>query len=406
MRAVAFRNMGCIDTRFITTFGVSAKEGKNPVGFFGTGMKYAIAICLREGQQITIQTNGKTYSFVKREEVLRGKDFSFIDMLFDDHDGVGVGRIELPFTTELGKTWQLWQAFRELYCNCTDESGEIYETDGDELCGEDETVVVVTGDDFHRCWLDRALYILPDSQVPLHHHELADIHNGSNKAVFLRGIRAQELRDSRSLFTWNIWFKCDLTEDRTIKYEFEPRTAAMQAAVYAPEEILREILLAPQGYWEHELDFSGAVGHPPFLDLVDQLRLRSFGALNKSALRALERHRKRSIDEKDAILLTTVEKTMLDRAMAFLVDTLHCACLDQYRIIVVDLDENTLGLAKGGMIFLNRRCFRMGTKMVASTLYEEYLHVHKGLKDCNREMQNFLMDTIATLGEQLRGEPL
>jgi hypothetical protein len=46
---VVFENPGEIDAAAIRTFGVSVKEGENPIGFFGTGLKYAIAILLRTG---------------------------------------------------------------------------------------------------------------------------------------------------------------------------------------------------------------------------------------------------------------------------------------------------------------------------------------------------------------------
>lgn len=406
MNAVAFRNMGVIDRRFINTFGVSAKEGTNPVGFFGTGLKYAIAICLREDCKVTIKAGNMVYGFEKVRGELRNKEFDFIEMLTDDSDGTGVSRQELPFTTELGKTWQLWQAFRELYCNATDEDGQVYESDGDELCAGDETVIIVEGENFHRCFLDRGLYLVPQDVVPLFSHSMADVLPGPCDALYMRNVRVRELNDQKSLFKYNVHFKCDLTEDRTLKYEHEARVACTTASVYAPREVLERILLAPKGSYEWNFDYAAQPAHEPFLDLVDELRMKQYSRLNKSAVDCLMRHRKKSISGDDAVVMTQLEKTMLDRAMIFLKDTLACAHLDDYRIFVVELDESTLGLAKGNEIFLNRRTFRMGTKMVASTLYEEYLHVHNRLRDCDREMQNFLMDTIATLGEQLRGEPV
>ncbi len=54
MSFVIFRNKGVIDPSSITTFGVSSKENPGAIGFFGTGLKYAIAILLREGCDITI----------------------------------------------------------------------------------------------------------------------------------------------------------------------------------------------------------------------------------------------------------------------------------------------------------------------------------------------------------------
>jgi len=402
---IVFRNKGLIDTKFITTFGVSAKEGANPVGFFGTGLKYAIAICVRENQDIEIDIGGCTHWFVKEEETLRDKEFSFIRMIWEgDH---GEESLQLPFTTELGKKWQLWQAFRELYCNCTDEGGEIFSATAADMpwAQEDETVIRVIGDMFEQCHRDKGQYIL--DKTPIISHFMAEVCDGPSKALFLRSIRAQELK-TQSLYTYNVLFQAELTEDRTIKYDFETKNAVAVALMHSEDEaVLKQVLLAPRGVYEHDLDFSSAGDScKVFLDLVGRMRKKHFGQINKSALAAYERQRKKFLSEEDAVQLTPLEQTMLDRAKVFCRDHLRCDSLDDYPLLVVDLDEGTLGLAMKEKIYLNRKCFRMGTKMVASTLYEEYLHVHKGLKDCDREMQNFLMDTIASLAEEARGEPL
>lgn len=412
---IVFRNKGLIDTKFITTFGVSAKEGENPVGFFGTGLKYAIAICLRENQDIEIDIGGVTHHFCKREETLRNKDFEFIDMFVnhnmpgqDEEIIGGVSRVELPFTTELGKKWQLWQAFRELYCNCTDEGGEIFWTRGDDVpwAQEDETVIRVSGEAIDQCFRDKGMYIL--DKAPIFSHFMAEVAEGPSKALYLRSIRAQELKRP-SLMTYNVLFQAELTEDRTIKYDFETKNAVAVALSHCTdEEILKRVLLAPEGFYEQELDFSNASGDSckVFLDLVGALRKKHFGQINKTALRAYEKQRKKLLCEEDLVKLTPLEDKMLARAKDFCREQLRCDALDDYPILVVDLDEGTLGLAMKDKIFLNKKCFRMGTKMVASTLYEEYLHVHRGLRDCDREMQNFLMDTIASMAEEMKGEPL
>lgn len=46
MKSYIFKNAGVIDPRAIATFGVSSKEGASPIGFFGTGLKYAVGVRL------------------------------------------------------------------------------------------------------------------------------------------------------------------------------------------------------------------------------------------------------------------------------------------------------------------------------------------------------------------------
>jgi hypothetical protein len=56
-------NAGLIPMEAVTTMGVSAKEGENPIGFFGTGLKYAIASLLRTSHKITIWRGLDRYDF-------------------------------------------------------------------------------------------------------------------------------------------------------------------------------------------------------------------------------------------------------------------------------------------------------------------------------------------------------
>jgi len=43
LKPIIFHNQGELDIRAVTTFGLSVKKNDNPIGYFGTGLKYAIA---------------------------------------------------------------------------------------------------------------------------------------------------------------------------------------------------------------------------------------------------------------------------------------------------------------------------------------------------------------------------
>ncbi len=89
-------------------------SSNDPIGFFGTGLKYAMATALRLGGEMTIFTDGKRYDVRGRKMTLRDKEFTQV-MLNDE---------ALGFTTELGKQWEAWMVIRELYSNALDENGE------------------------------------------------------------------------------------------------------------------------------------------------------------------------------------------------------------------------------------------------------------------------------------------
>ena len=114
-RQIWFANAEPIDLRAVTTMGVHVKPtNDSPIGYFGTGLKYAIATLLRNGHQIDIWANGQRNYFSTHDEEIRGTTFKLIYL-----NGERLG-----FTTNLGKNWELWQAYRELESNVRDENGQ------------------------------------------------------------------------------------------------------------------------------------------------------------------------------------------------------------------------------------------------------------------------------------------
>jgi hypothetical protein len=50
-----YSNPGALDLRALTIMGMNAKPNTDsPIGYFGTGLKYAVAIALRHGLTLTI----------------------------------------------------------------------------------------------------------------------------------------------------------------------------------------------------------------------------------------------------------------------------------------------------------------------------------------------------------------
>ncbi len=391
---IIFRNKGVIDPKSITTFGVSSKENPGAIGFFGTGLKYAIAILLREGCEITIHAGKRKLEFgVKRQKVR-----------VDNFDVVTMNKRALGFTTEVGKTWEVWQAFRELYCNTVDELGEVFEAQEVPEVGADETVIVVHGEKFLDVWASRSDIIL--STEPLERNEAVHIHPGPSHFVFYRGVRAYRL-DQPTQFTYNIQKKVDLTEDRTIKYSWDITAAIRRGLCESVEtQVIKEAVTAPKGTFEHQLDFEGVEPSKPFLSIVSELARNFDSSLSRSALKASQVWIMDQLhDQATPMALSELERTRLEKAATFC-ERLGFA-VREYPIIVSEfLGEEVLGRAHEGKIYISKRTLMMGTKMLAGTLIEEFIHLRHSLYDETRTMQNFLMDTIVSLGEQITGEPL
>jgi hypothetical protein len=205
---LCFQNAGEIDPRLVTIMGTNVKEGANPIGYFGTGLKIAIAIVLRLGGQITIQSGEKQMTFYASDETIRGKIFGLIRMETD-------GEIQfLGFTTELGKTWEPWMAYRELYCNMKDENGSVVLMDTMPSPCKGNTRVLVDCPELLAVHKEPRLWLLPKVEL-LWKTPVLECYAGKSYVGYYHGIRVCEF-EKPTTFIYNLLGQHTLTEDRTL----------------------------------------------------------------------------------------------------------------------------------------------------------------------------------------------
>lgn len=367
MSYVVFENPGEIDVAAIRTFGVSVKEGDNPIGFFGTGLKYALAILLRTGHSVTIQSGASKHRFALKDIKVRGEIFQVVTM--DRH--------ELGFTTQVGKTWELWMAYRELYCNCKDEGGSVFIADElpDPVAGQ--TRVIVGGEDFRNEHDRRSSFILLGE--PLLKLSNCEVYTGESRGVFYRGILVHRLPQAEvSKYTYNITAHVDLTEDRTAKHVFMfPHQIASSILAADDEDFLHGVLSLDNKYYEHHFDFRDPVystkPSAPFLKTVEKLTQHAAGRTSISAQVAYKTAQRAKLAPATTTLVG-VESEILVKAVKF-AESLGFA-VEEYPIIVTDaLGPNILGMAENERIYVSRLAFMQGTKRVAGTLIEEFIHL-------------------------------
>lgn len=397
---IIFENPGEIDLRSITTFGVSVKEGDNPIGFFGTGMKYAIAVLLRTGHKVTVQAGRQQVRFATHKDAVRGQDFEFISMVVDEGNTQVLG-----FTTELGKQWELWMAYRELACNCKDENGTGRFDKKMPTPEAGFTRVIVEGQDFEAVFADSHLYILADA--PAFTIGTTEVRRRPSNALFYRGVRVMEL-PKPSIYTFNLNAKVTLTEDRTVRDAWLIGKRISQAVVESTDEhFIRTVITASETVYEGDLEFHGwgLVPSKEFLTVVGETLNDRMFKVNASAMRLWQETTRQTIGPNE-ITLTKVQLESLQRAVKFC-ERMGYQVTD-YPIKVTDsLGDGGLGLAMNGTIYIAERAFEMGGgKQIASTLIEEFLHLRKGWKDCTRELQTYLFEKVVSLGEELAGEPI
>jgi hypothetical protein len=403
MKYFIFRNPGVIDPRSITTFGVSSKDNeKTAIGFFGTGLKYAIAVILRTGGGITIYSGGKKYSFGILKETIRHDEFNIVTMGEDDEVSH-----PLAFTTELGKGWEVWQAFRELHCNMVDEGGENYECDEhatDEGMDDDTTYVVVQGSAFEQAWMQRASIVL--NTKPLHETPRVNIHHGKSEYVYYRGIRTHKLHHA-SRYTYNITEKMELTEDRTFKSLWYCDHYIQEAiSGLTDEHLIEELITIPDvgAEFEGRLAYSLHAMSEKFKSTAMKLMREFHRTINRSVTDALREHNFEVFVSDDTASLNKIDLQRMAVALSFLSELGYE--VDYPIVVSKHIGENVLGRAYNGKIYIAKPTFDMGTKMLAGTILEEYIHLKHKLYDESRGLQNFLLNALMSAGEQATGQIL
>jgi hypothetical protein len=208
------------------------------------------------------------------------------------------------------------------------------------------------------------------------------------------------------MYTYNIVDKhLDLTEDRTLKYYWYAEYT-ISDAISTAKSFFRDIITAADCWFENQLDFSEkSTVSPEFLQGIAELHREYATGLNRTAVAALHKHDPKTIPEPGPMELSKLDSKRVDKAIDFLA-SLNID-VSEYPIRFTEfLGEGILGQAKNETIYISRKTLEMGTKMLAGTIMEEYFHLKYKFKDCTYDMQNFLIDKIMTIGEQLTGEPL
>jgi len=257
---LAFKTPGILEEFSYSMFGVSIKECDSPIGQFGTGLKYAIAITLRLGGEISIWRGLEETRFSVKEELVRGEKISRI---YANNE-------PLPYTTHLGSKWEAWQAFRELQSNTIDEGGESGPLD--DLFPEDgATTIVVDCDEIYFAWEERdIIFISPDDEPIATSYEV-DIYKGYSPFLYYRGIRVGDAPNG-ARYRYSLKHE-SLTEDRTLKSTWSAmHTIGTALKGLNNEGVIKEALRASaRGGYESTISWEYGTADKPFLSAASDL---------------------------------------------------------------------------------------------------------------------------------------
>lgn len=264
MTLVIHRTPGEIDLQAFTVMGLSAKPSStNPIGMFGTGLKYAIAVLVRNGAKPVVWIGKDKYVFSVKKGKFRDREFDKIRMRIEKEGWPKPRYQDLPFTTDYGRFWQLWMAYRELHSNTLDEGGSTFDMpDGSDVVGtKGMTTIVIDHTEYFAAHALAHETFLPGAVRQK--VGTVQVMDGENTRLFWRGLRVSDLT-KRTVRTWNFLCALELTEDRTLKYEHMARYHLTKwiAEQCQDEQLIEDVITADVDHWEHRLDFKGWAGKP------------------------------------------------------------------------------------------------------------------------------------------------
>ncbi len=360
-----FENKGKIDMRTVTTFGVSVKEKQNAFGYFGTGLKYAIAVILRNGGEVVIHSGLLTYKFFTEPTEIRGQEFNLVKMQKGTHI------TEMPFTTELGKNWELWQAFRELYCNTMDEPKAQVRGMSRMIKGKDGfTRIVVRGLD--EVYENKRKYIIETE--PLYTFDNFEVHmRTGGGAFYYNGVKVYQ-PEEKLKYNYNFTTAMDLTEDRTLAHPFMADYWIKYYLMTGDNiEFITEVMSTEKAFREHNFDYEDMSCKPSdvFMSIA-----RSLEKSNSKVHHYYSSYVREHMMDVPASPLTQVDREFISSVKALIKSI---GFEDKYTCIVTDtLRDKELVIAQDNIIYLSAEWLTLSAEAAGIELYLAFLGLEVG----------------------------
>lgn len=259
----------------ITSMGDSSKRGNDStIGQFDSGLKYAIALLLRNNIKMSIHVQGEpkihenweepttehyTFSTYIEECENTGKSKELIQVvcLNTPHGGECMNQYDMRepsgeeswivntgFAKALGYNWELWMALRELWSNMLDEGGEIGEYFIED--GIQGTVITIEFDDnseFAKVWENKHLYINQEEPLFKINDSVEALKNDEGfLRIYKQNILVYKDENIPSKFAYNVKYG-EIDERRVLSNLWSVQSNITDAIMYTSNEAyLRQII--------------------------------------------------------------------------------------------------------------------------------------------------------------------
>lgn len=369
---LCFKNPGLIDLDAVRTMGVSVKK-PGSFGYFGTGMKFAIATILRGGGSVTIYRGTEPHVLSVVEKVITGETFSIVTL---DDQPMGI-------TTQLGRNWKPWMVLREFGCNARDEGGDFFDiVEDNPLVPEDgHTTIVIEWADLDNAFKQRGDLFIEGE--PLFVNDAIRILPGPSSHVFYRGVRVYKL-EKPSLYKYDVLSQLTLTEDRTLSGLYSVDQFIRDAVLSMDDAtIVRPIISAADGYHEGKLSYESWAVKPSrvFLDTAIEVRAAR-QRLNASARDILMKNMRDTADGETVTSSTSYRRVRHDGfsyAIEVLIE-LGFVFEDEQQFVTVDeLPGEAKSIVEKGRVYLLRDLIEGGARVIAEQLIARWIDLKGGI---------------------------
>lgn len=412
---VAFTNPGEIDINAFKLLGASNKRNdSSKIGFFGTGLKYALAVLLRENVPFYI------YSGVNEVKVST-KPEKFLDQ---EVHVMTINGEKTSITIDAGIDWEGWFAIREIYSNALDEGGSIGaeaikpEPGNTKIYIDAETGKL--GDVFSH-WQRyfsgerKALYETTEGRI------LSKLPGSQNLSIYRKGILAYHKPD-RSLFDYDL-NRLELNESRVAKYDWQAlENSGDLLAKCKNSKILQtlfdlikdnqrgEYMEWRNEFWDYVNLYDGTwlllIGGRELVpyDKAGFYEIGSNHLILPSRLVTKLRAffgKQIKIAGEDQAYITFEDQDGVKQVYKSLDRLAKIGYRFTGEILIVDFkDKQVMGAYEDGKILISHSALNLGESDLDLVVLEEVIHHDTGFNDLTREFQTYCLREILRLARQ------
>lgn len=421
MSFIKIRNAGLIEKEAFTLIGASSKrDDESKIGFFGSGLKYSLAVLLRNNIGFRIFSGLDEIEITSQKAEFRGQAFNQIFI-----NGQPTG-----FTHEMGIDWKAWFPIREIYCNALDEEQGAIEECSVMIPKIGETHFYIEKCEAIREIMDNWNDYFSNRRTDL----VLDAGNfkvyGGHAAKYLlyrKGVQCHQM-DHSCLYHYDDK-DFEINESRTLKNTSDATyMVAAQVAKYANTEMIKNIFDNYGENIEGKFNYAFAtIFNSNWLDVINGRKLvrKSIAGHFISVIQQgnclilpgpLVDALKRYFGEKVHVLghsseagdHLVVEKTAdQDKRIAQALTFLFNAGIPVSFPILVAIfpAENIMGsvIMSSKTILLSQAAFEHGQKALICTILEEYCHIKSGSGDFTRPFQDYIINLMVTNLEEKSG---